>query len=265
MTENLETEDKKTHENHRKRLRTKILNYGLECLEYHEILEHLLTYTIARKDTNPIAHRLLEHFGSFSNVIEADFYDLQKVKGVGAESALLINTFGQMMDIYRKSKMEQQVTFLKNPSNCVQFFREYYRIKNNEFMVVACLSKNKKLVKTYVCNGIDETQISFDLRTILNNLDKNVKSLVLYHTHPNGDVQPSETDIATTQTVLNMCLMHGVDCDDHIILNESDHYSFKNEGLIVAMKSKYNSVFEYRSIYNKTLKTSKNNSKTTKN
>ena len=85
------------HKNHRSRLKNKVRKYGLECLEAHEVLELLLTYTIPRKDTNPIGHDLLDCFGTFSNVIDADYFDLLKVKGIGEESALFFNILAQFM------------------------------------------------------------------------------------------------------------------------------------------------------------------------
>ena len=232
------------HKNHRNRLKAKVKKFGLECLEYHEILELLLTYTIARKDTNPTAHELLQHFNSFSNVIDADYHDLLKVDGIGPESATFFNILSQFIEVYNKSKLNSKTYVLNNTDQAVMFFRDTYRIKNNEFMVVACLGKTKKVIKTYLTNGKDETQINFDLKKIINSInDSNVDSVVLFHTHPKGEVEPSGDDVITTQKFFNICLTNGIKLNDHIILNESDHYSFKREGLIDNMMAKYNSMF----------------------
>ena len=111
-------------------------------------------------------------------------------------------------------------------------------------MVVACLGKTKKVVKTYLCNGKDETEVNFDLRKIINSInDTGVDSVVLFHTHPKGGVEPSESDILTTQRFLNICMTNGIVLNDHIILNESEHFSFKKNGLIDNMLSKYNIMF----------------------
>ena len=256
-------EKENPHKNHRKRLKSKVKKFGLECLEYHEILELLLTYTIARKDTNPLAHELLQHFNSFSNVIDADYHDLLKVNGIGPESASFFNILSQFIEVYNKSKLDSKTYILNNTDQSIMFFRDTYRIKNNEFMVVACLGKTKKVIKTYMTKGKDETQINFDLKKIINSInDVNVDSVVLFHTHPKGSVEPSREDIITTQKFFNICLTNGIKLNDHIILNESEHYSFKREGLIDNMLIKYNTMFldvENCSI-NKKQKISKNDS-----
>ena len=238
-----------SHKAHRSRLKSKVEKFGLDCLEYHEILELLLTYTIPRKDTNPTAHELMDHFSSFSNVIDADYHDLLKVEGIGPESALFLNVLAQFIEVYNKSKLESRTYILNSTEQAVGFFRDSYRIKNNEFMVVACLGKNKRVRKTYLCKGMDETEITFDLRKIINSInDAGVDSVVLFHTHPNGSVKPSKEDVITTQRFLNMCLMNGISLNDHIILNESEHFSFKKNYLIDKMNSKYSQISSLKDI-----------------
>ena len=238
------------HKNHRKRLKDKVKKFGLECLAYHEILELLLTYTIPRRDTNPIAHNLIEHFGSFSSVVDADYEDLLKVDGVGPESALFISILSQCMEAYNKNKSETKTSILTTTSSCVQFFRDYYRIKNNEFMVMACLGKSKKVIKTYLYKGRDETEVSFDVNQIAKKINDNgVKSVILYHTHPHGSVEPSYSDFEGTQSLINLCLTHGIDFEDHIILNECEHYSFKSAGKLQPMKEKYFNNFSVKDVF----------------
>lgn len=232
------------HKNHRGRLKRKVKENGLKCLEYHEILELLLTYTIPRKDTNPTAHKLINRFGSFSSVIDADYYDLIKVDGIGPESAMFFNVLSQMKDIYFKSKQEQESIEIKTTNQAVQFFRKFYPIKDKEFMVMVCLNKSKRLIRVFRYEGQSETEVSFDIKQITNNINDNgVSSVVLFHTHPQGEAFPSMSDIVTTQKLVNVCLVNGIDCDDHIILTESNHYSFNMNGIINKMKNKYVTVF----------------------
>ena len=81
------------HEGHRQRLKKRFLEEGLDGFTDVQALELLLFYAIPRADTNPAAHALLEHFGSLSQVLEADPGELTKVPGVG-ESAALLYTAG---------------------------------------------------------------------------------------------------------------------------------------------------------------------------
>ena len=62
--------DKNLHNGHRQRLKDRFLTDGLRSFNEINKLELLLFYAIPRRDTNPIAHRLLDRFGSLSAVLE---------------------------------------------------------------------------------------------------------------------------------------------------------------------------------------------------
>ena len=69
-------ENKSVHDGHRDRVRERFLNDGLDGFRDHQVMELLLFYGIPRKDTNEIAHKLMERFGSFSGVFDASFESL---------------------------------------------------------------------------------------------------------------------------------------------------------------------------------------------
>ena len=71
------------HQGHREKMRQRFLKSGLEGFADHEALELLLYYAIPRRDTNPIAHRLMERYGSLTAVLSAPAEDLKKVEGIG--------------------------------------------------------------------------------------------------------------------------------------------------------------------------------------
>ena len=83
---------KNLHEGHREALRNRFMREGgFEHFEDHQILELLLFYANARQDTNPLAHELLDTFGSLKGVLEARPEMLTAVKGIGPQAATLIS------------------------------------------------------------------------------------------------------------------------------------------------------------------------------
>ena len=87
---------KSLHTGHRERLKRRFLEQGLDGFTDIQALELLLFYSVPRQDTNPIAHGLLEHFGSLSQVLEAPAEELMKVEGIGEHSAVLLSLMNQM-------------------------------------------------------------------------------------------------------------------------------------------------------------------------
>ena len=92
------------HENHRDRLRDMYLKGGFKNMAPHQILELMLFYAIPRKDTNPLAHKLIDTFGSLSGVLEADPQDLVAVDGVGKSTAAYLKMFIDVFQIYEREK-----------------------------------------------------------------------------------------------------------------------------------------------------------------
>ena len=92
------------HKEHRKRVKDRFVRFGFETFDDHVILETLLFYTIPVKDTNPIAHRLINRFGSLCCVFEATYDELLSVEGVGRASAIFILMIGSFIRIYNDKK-----------------------------------------------------------------------------------------------------------------------------------------------------------------
>ncbi|MBQ7314495.1 MAG: hypothetical protein IJW83_00595 [Clostridia bacterium] len=87
--------DAQVHSGHRQRMRDKFIRHGADVFDTHELLEMLLYYVIPYKDTNPIAHRLLERFSTLEGVFLAEVGQLCEVSGIGEEAARFLRSVGQ--------------------------------------------------------------------------------------------------------------------------------------------------------------------------
>ena len=96
--------EQKRHKGHRQRMRERVQNYGLDSLAEHEALEYILYLTNAQKDTNGIAHDLIDRFGDFAAVLEASEEELCTVEGVGPASARMLHLLPQICRYYGRSR-----------------------------------------------------------------------------------------------------------------------------------------------------------------
>lgn len=223
------------HEGHRQRLKDKIRENGLSVLQEHEILEWLLMYTIPYKDTNALAHDLIDRFGSLSNVLDTNRLDLTSVKGVGEETALFLSSLPEMINYYKNNR-KQKTDLIRSTANCKQYFRQNFEIQKEEHFYIICLNSVYKVLAKYDYKGENSCKVDFDLKNLTSIISaKDISSIVLFHTHPNGEVEPSLADMNTTRDVLNICAIMHVRLCDHIIFNETDCYSFGEHGVIDKM------------------------------
>ncbi|MBR2969937.1 MAG: RadC family protein [Clostridia bacterium] len=228
------------HIGHRQRLKNKVRKADLEILSPHEMIELLLTYTIPYKDTNPLAHEMLKIYGSIDKCIDANYTDLQKIKGIGEETALFFKVLSNLFDIYKKSKDSNNNYTISNTADGVRYFRKHYSIKLVETFIIFGLSKTRRIVCSCEVKGADDTSINIDMKRLTDILSmENVYSIFVVHTHPNGDPKPSQEDILATEKIYNACIALNVSLDDHVIISEDSHYSFGREGLLYNIIEKF--------------------------
>ncbi len=237
--------EKQIHDGHRERLRQKIRKFGINAMPEHEVLELLLTYAIPRKDTNKLAHILLNTFGSLANVLDAEPLALTKIKGIGKEAALFLSMLPNLFSMYRQNKLMRKKIFLKNINDCVKFFRANYEVERVEKFYAVCLNDTGKVVKTYEFSGNDSSSVAINLKRFISNVsDDNISCLLLFHTHPDGTVAPSQEDISTTQEIYTVCRLLGIDLADHIIFNETEHFSLGKTNFMDNISLSFNSNFK---------------------
>ena len=94
------------HSGHREKMRKRFIHdKGFENFEDHQILELLLFYANTRSDTNPLAHELIDAFGSLKGVLEARPEQLMQVKGIGEKQAVLISMVVPLTRVWHRCAM----------------------------------------------------------------------------------------------------------------------------------------------------------------
>lgn len=224
--------NKNIHAGHRQRLKNKASEFGLSAFNDHEVLELLLMYVIPQKDTNPLAHILLNEYGSLHKVFEASERDLLKIDGIGKETARLICFMKMLADRIERSRKcaNKNRKILCSTKQCVDYFLSNYGITDVEHCYFVCLDERHELIKTIEIDGLDKLSVKVDLNHLVNQLTKlNAKEVVMIHTHPHGDVKPSEEDIKSTCEIFKKLFFMNIWLKAHIIFNEHTHYSMIKE------------------------------------
>lgn len=218
------------HAGHRERLKDRFLKQGLDGFTDIQALELLLFYSIPRQDTNPIAHKLLDHFGSLSQVLEAPPEELKKIGGIGENSALLLNLINQMGRFYLvdKAKREQVLPTIED---CARYLQPYFYGRMNETVFLLCLDAKCKAI---CCKNVGEGSINsagISIRKIVETaLREGATSVVLAHNHPSGIAIPSPEDIQTTRRIAAALQSVEVYLADHIVVADGDYVSMVQSG-----------------------------------
>ena len=220
------------HDGHRQRLRARFLEEGLDNFEQHQVLELLLFYCIPRKDTNPIAHALIERFGSFSGVMNATAEELMEVEGIKETAAAFLSMIMQTWRYYYTTQSQQQETILSDIDACGAYLIPILDGLRHETVYLLCLDAKCKLLR---CEKLGEGSVNsaaVPIRKIVEvAMSSNASTVVLAHNHPSGLAVPSGDDIATTRRVAAALDAVEVILVDHIIVADKDYVSLAQSGL----------------------------------
>ncbi len=218
------------HDGHRKRLIQRFLEEGLDSFEPHNVLELLLFYVIPRKDTNPLAHRLLDQFGSLAQVFEAPISELEKVPGIGASAASFLHLVREAGRYYQVNRIKHE-KILSSTDKCIQFLTSFFVGRRNETVFLLCLDAKCKLL---CCKEITEGSVnsaSISPRRIVEMaLGVNATSVVLAHNHPSGLALPSGEDLRTTHRIAAALQTVEIVLADHVIVADADAISLAQSG-----------------------------------
>ncbi|MGI6153132.1 MAG: RadC family protein [Christensenellaceae bacterium] len=217
------------HTGHRERLRKQFLKSPPEALNDHQLLELLLFYAIPQKDTNPLAHRLLDKFGSLQNLLNASPADIMLVDGVGEYTAVL---FGVLSELSRRHWFsgKDQHTQITSIDSAAEYARAYLAGKPYEQFYVFCLDTQYR-VKNAECLSTGTTrEAAVYIRQVVQSvLRAGTEKILVAHNHPGGKPSPSKSDIQTTLDIKNAMDAIQIEFMDHIIIGENEYFSFAAE------------------------------------
>ena len=218
------------HDGHRQRLRERFQKDGLDNFDEINVLEILLFYIIPRQDTNEVAHRLLDRFGSLENVLDAKLEDLVTVKGISDNAATYLTLIREVSRYYQVRKAD-----LGEPLNTVEAYCDVlvpqFLGRRNEMVYMLCLDAKSKIIS---CNLVGEGSLNsanVPVRKIIETaLAANATMVVLAHNHPGGVAIPSAEDIYSTRHLAQVLGALDILLLDHVVVADNQAVSMVSSG-----------------------------------
>ena len=230
------------HDGHRDRMRERILKNGISSLQNHEVLEYLLYAFVPRKNTNDIAHALINKFGSLSGVLNADVDALAEVDGMTKNAAIFIASLPEILRVYLKDVDEEKLDLSGRGVIRKYLGTEFYGLKTEQVVAVALDGKDRLIAQEVLASG-DCTNVPVSVRDIVNFAIKHkAVGIVIAHNHPSGDISPSQADVDLTADALITLENINVALEDHFIFSGTNFYSFADAGRIARISNLKNNI-----------------------
>ncbi len=203
-------------------MRARFLESGLSGFAPHEVLELLLFYAIPQRDVNPLAHQLLDKFGSLEAVLNAPHEQLAQVRGIGFNAATLI---AMMQPLARYVAREQlgDKPIITNKKEAKAYCCHLFLGTKDETLYVICLNAQGCVLRAIpaIQGTIDEIPI-YPRAIVGAALLQNAHSVLLAHNHPSGIREPSNADIRTTELLIHAFAAVDIQVMDHMIYADGE-------------------------------------------
>lgn len=220
--------EKNRHAGHRQRMRARVKNYGLDSLEEHEALEYLLYLTNAQKDTNEIAHDLIERFGDFAGVLEASEEELCTVKDVGPATARMLHLLPQVSRYYGRSRTSA-ARCIKTTEQMGSYLMAKFAWSDYERAMLVSLDSRKRVRAAVWLREGTSDRVSLEIKSVVAAAIKGgTDTVVLCHNHPNGAALPSMEDIEATGSIAQALGLVNIYLLDHFILTDTEYFSMRD-------------------------------------
>ncbi|MCR4963558.1 MAG: DNA repair protein RadC [Firmicutes bacterium] len=223
---------KNIHSGHRERLKKRALQEGLDQFDDHQVLELLLFYAIPYRDTNELAHRLIQQFGGLSGVLDAEYRQLLDVKGVGPNAASFLALIPQICRSYQLSKWGDRLLF-DNVYTLGEYCVSLFIGCAYEKFYLLCLDNQNRLIQAVLVNEGTINEVSVYPRLVVEKaLAYKANSVVLSHNHPGGSLQASVGDVKLTKRLVTVLNEINISVTDHIIVSGNRYISLAAKGMM---------------------------------
>lgn len=218
------------HAGHRSRMHERVRQYGFNSLEEHEALEYLLYFTNKRKDTNLIAHALIDRFGSLAGVLEASEEELCKVKDVGPVTAQLLHLLPEAGRYYMRSRVGSHKRLETTQQLGEYLVAQFYGLRQERMLLLALNDRRTLLRAIWLDSGtVSAVEVGIH-KLVTEAVSAGAAAVVLAHNHPGGVALPSREDIYATGNIMRALGMLGIHVADHIIVAGEEYCSMREDG-----------------------------------
>jgi DNA repair protein RadC len=217
---------------HRERLRGRFREAGADALAEYELLELVLFRAVPQRDVKPLAKKLIEHFGSFSEAVSAPAARLKEVEGVGDAIITELKVVEAAARHLAKGKLKKK-RLLSSWSAVIDYCRTSMAFAEREQFRILFLDKRNQLIADEVQQQgtVDHTPV-YPREVVKRALELSATAIILVHNHPSGDPTPSSADIQMTRQIIDVARPLGIEVHDHIIVGKEGHSSLKGMRLI---------------------------------
>ena len=206
-----------------KTIREKAAMRGYASLNEEELLTLLL-------EDNALAQALLAECGSLKEIAKLPASRLRMMAGLGskkAEKIHLATEFGRRVAL-ANGAIEESIS---SSDDIVRIMRPILKeLKHEECWAIYLTNSNRIIEHCRISQGGVQATVVDQKLIVKRALELLSTRIIIVHNHPSGSATPSQADIDITAKIKSATALFDIQLLDHIIISETESYSFKSNG-----------------------------------
>lgn len=225
-------EKKSMHSGHRERMRQRFLkDPKLSGFAEHEIMEILLFSIFPRGDTNAIAHRLIDGFGTVRQVVSAPAERIAQIGGISESSAVMLKMMGAVSD--HIGRQEFDLVDVRDKEKFENYLITLLRHEPVEHFIMMVVTPDMRVGMTAQVSQGNTTSTSVNFRELAKlALNASADSIIVAHNHPDSSCKPSKDDIILTRKMMQYLAPFNISVLDHFVVGRDGVFSLRKNVLI---------------------------------
>ena len=216
---------------HRARLRQRLLDAGPAGFHDYELIEYLLTLTIPRVDTKPLAKRLIDDFGGIGPLLSSSADTLRR-EGLSDASIAALKIAEATALRMLETRIEKQPVLSSWDALGDYLHATMAHRRTEEVRILFLNAKNMLIANEALWQGsVDEASVHVR-EVIARAIALGATALIIVHNHPSGEPAPSSQDIRLTRDLVEAGRHMKITVHDHVIVGASGRTSMRAMGLI---------------------------------
>lgn len=218
------------------RPRERLLRDGAHTLRDAELIALVLRTGNGDKDAVELAQELLDRFGHIGGVLDQDSPALLAVHGLGSAKVAALIAIPEMLkraELARISKEAEKKAALNTTTRVRRYVSTHLAGCNREvFGAVFLTSRNRPLVAEDIFFGSVDRASVYPREVVRRCLQHNAAAVILYHNHPSGVPDPSQTDKEITERLVSVLKEIDVKVVDHVVVASLRPVSMAELGML---------------------------------
>lgn len=220
------------------RPRERLYKFGADKLSDSELLAIILRTGLRGESVLVLAQRLISHFGSLLDLLNASVDELMEVKGIGTAKAIEIASCFEIArrinkvntELEEKQLQKENITDAESASSLMRNYLTDFTQEN--FLIASFDTRNRLIGVDHISKGTLTASLVHPREVFKSAIRRKAACIIVAHNHPSGDADPSDEDIKITKRLTEAGKIMGIELLDHLIITRNRYYSFKEKNLI---------------------------------